>query len=94
MDNASFHHLGQIDQICREAGVKPVYLPPYSPNLNLIEEFFAELKAYIKRNWVLYQEVPKQGFRNFLEICVEAVGSKQQSARGHFRNSCVTITET
>jgi transposase len=33
-------------------GVKLVYLPPYSPDLNQIEEFFAELKAFIKRNWL------------------------------------------
>jgi Transposase and inactivated derivatives len=44
MDNASFHHSGQIETMCSEAGVKLVYLPPYSPDLNPIEEFFAELK--------------------------------------------------
>jgi transposase len=93
MDNASFHHSKHIEQMCRDAGVKLVYLPPYSPDLNPIEEFFAELKAYIKRNWTSYQEVPEQGFRNFLENCVEAVGAKEQSARGHFRNSGIRITE-
>lgn len=40
----------RISQIYADAGVKLVYLPPYSPDLNLIEEFFAELKAYIRRN--------------------------------------------
>jgi hypothetical protein len=93
MDNASFYYSERIKSMCREAGVKLVYLPPYSPDLNPIKEFFAELKAYIKRNWAMYQEVPKQGFRNFLEVCVEAVGSKEQSARGHFQNSCITVTE-
>ncbi|GFG19955.1 hypothetical protein IFM5058_10397 [Aspergillus udagawae] len=93
MDNASFHRSKHIEQMCRDAGVKLVYLPPYSPDLNPIEEFFAELKAYIKRNWTSYQEVPEQGFRNFLENCVETVGAKEQSARGHFRNSGIRITE-
>lgn len=51
MDNASFHHSDRIEQICANAGVKSVYLPPYSPDLNPIEEVFAELKAFIKRNW-------------------------------------------
>jgi transposase len=49
MDNASFHHSEKIEQMCSEAGVKLVYLPPYSPDLNPIEEFFAELKAFIHR---------------------------------------------
>ena len=51
MDNASFHHTERIEQMCYDAGVKLVYLPPYSPDFNPIEEFFAELKAFIKRNW-------------------------------------------
>lgn len=40
MDNASFHHSERISQMCADAGVKLVYLPPYSPDLNPIEEFF------------------------------------------------------
>jgi transposase len=55
MDNASFHHSGRIEQMCSEAGVKLVYLPTYSPDLNPIEEYFAELKAFIRRNWQSYE---------------------------------------
>ena len=51
MDNASFHRSDRVKQLCNYAGVKLLYLPPYSPDLNPIEEFFAELKAFIKRNW-------------------------------------------
>lgn len=36
--------------MCADAGVKLIYLPPYSPDLNPIEEFFAELKSFIQRN--------------------------------------------
>jgi hypothetical protein len=50
MDNASFHHSERIEQMCSEKGVKLVYLPPYSPDMNPIEEFFAELKAFIRRH--------------------------------------------
>ena len=51
MDNASGY----------EAEVKRMYLPPYSPDLNPIEEFFAELKAFIKRMWYNYEENTEQG---------------------------------
>ena len=50
MDNALFYYTERIAQMCADAGVKLMYLPPYSPDLNLIEEFFAELKAFIKRS--------------------------------------------
>jgi transposase len=46
-------------------GVKLVYLPPYSPDLNPIEEFFAELKAFIKRNWHVYEEDPSKALITF-----------------------------
>lgn len=35
---------------------KARYLPPHSPDLNPIEEFFSELKAFIGRNWRRYEE--------------------------------------
>jgi transposase len=39
-------------------GVKLLYLPPYLPDFNPIEEFFAKLKAYIKKTWPAYEEDP------------------------------------
>lgn len=91
MDNASFHHTERIEQLCYEAEVKLVYLPSYSPDLNPIEEFFAELKAFIKRSWSNYEENPKQGFDAFLEWCIDIVGGRVRSARGHFRHAGLTI---
>lgn len=51
MDSVSFHYSERIAQMCADTGMKLVYLPLYSPDLNPIEEFFAELKSFIKRNW-------------------------------------------
>lgn len=94
MNNASFHHSQPLEDMCANAGVILVYLPPYSPDLNPIEEFFAELKAFIKRNWDFYEEDTSQGFGAFLEWCVDAVGQKEQSAKGHFRHAGLTVEET
>jgi transposase len=58
IDNAAFHHSDRIKTLCADAGVKLLYLPPYSPDFNPIEEFFAELKAYIKKAWSVYEENP------------------------------------
>lgn len=40
MDNASIYHSEKVEQLCGEAGVKLLYLPPYSPTLNPTQEFF------------------------------------------------------
>jgi len=37
-------------RICEDAGVNLIFLPPYSPDLNPIKEFLAELKSFIKRS--------------------------------------------
>lgn len=79
--------------MCHNAGVKLVYLLLYSPDLNPIEEFFAELKAFIKCSWHNYEENPQQGFDTFLEWCIDVVGGKKNSARGHFRHAGLNIEE-
>ncbi|KAJ6160476.1 hypothetical protein N7470_003872 [Penicillium chermesinum] len=91
MDNASFHHSDRIKTLCADAEVKLLYLPPYSPDFNPIEEFFAELKASIKKAWSVYEENPGQGFHAFLRRCVYEVGAKQDSAEGHFRHAGIII---
>lgn len=98
MYNASFHRSERIEQMCLDKGVKLVYLPPYSPYLNLIEEFFAELKAFIRRHWQSYEDNPGQGFGSFLEWCVDEVGTrakkkKKKNARGRFQNAGLNIEE-
>lgn len=50
MDNVSFNLSEQVAHLCEDAGVKLIFLLPYSPDLNPIEEFFAELKGFIKRS--------------------------------------------
>lgn len=45
------HHFERVQRICENAGVVLLYLPPYSPDLNPIEEFFGELKRYVQEVW-------------------------------------------
>ncbi len=35
MDNATFHKGGRIQEVIQNAGCRLLYLPPYSPDLNL-----------------------------------------------------------
>jgi transposase len=45
MDNAAFHKRADIQQLFEQAGHVLVYLPAYSPDLNLIEHKWAQAKA-------------------------------------------------
>ncbi|KAK1837704.1 hypothetical protein CCHR01_19672 [Colletotrichum chrysophilum] len=93
MDNASFHHSERIDELFEGAGVKKLLLPPYSPDLNPIEEEFAELKAFIKRHFQQHDGIPEEDFPGFLEWCLRTVGARESSARGHFRNAGIVVEE-
>jgi hypothetical protein len=64
-----------------------------STDAAVFEEFFAELKIFIKRNWKVFDENPDQGFDVFLEWCVDVVGGRDFSAKGHFRHAGLTIGE-
>jgi transposase len=49
MDNLSSHKRPAIRRAIRSAGAKLLYLPPYSPDLNPIEQAFAKLKTLLRK---------------------------------------------
>lgn len=50
MDNASFHKSQDSQRLIEQVGCKVLYLPPYSPDLNPIEIFWANFKKMIQAN--------------------------------------------
>lgn len=77
--------------MCQEAGVILAFLPPYSPDLNPIEESFSVLKAWIKRNNELVQSFGDD-FAQFLDCAVRECDFKRL-APGHFRHAQVHVDE-
>jgi transposase len=49
MDNLSSHKGSRIRELIEGRGCELLYLPPYSPDLNPIEEAFAKLKTLLRR---------------------------------------------
>jgi transposase len=49
MDNLSAHKGGRVRELIEARGCELVYLPPYSPDLNPIEEAFAKVKGLLRR---------------------------------------------
>lgn len=48
MDNCRFHHRLDVKRFLVEKGINFKFLPPYSPQLNPIEEFFGYVKSIYK----------------------------------------------
>jgi len=74
MDNTSFHRQERIRQRCQDAGVKLLYLPPYSPDFNPDEEWFAQFKAGVKKHFSEYPHYPDQDFGEWLRRGVDTIG--------------------
>ena len=49
MDNLGSHKGPRVRQAIRAAGAKLLFLPPYSPDLNPIEQVFAKLKTLLRK---------------------------------------------
>jgi transposase len=49
MDNLSVHKVDGVAEAIEAAGARVLYLPPYSPDLNPIEQVFAKLKALLRK---------------------------------------------
>ena len=49
MDNLSSHKVAGVRQAIEAASATLLYLPPYSPDLNPIEQLFAKLKALLRK---------------------------------------------
>lgn len=49
IDNLGSHKSKRVRSLLRTAGARLVFLPPYSPDLNPIEQVFAKLKAMLRK---------------------------------------------
>jgi transposase len=65
MDNASFHKSEKTKELVEKFSCRLFFLPPYSPDLNPIEKFWASMKAKIKK-------IADDGIKS-LSVCVETV---------------------
>lgn len=80
MDNLTAHKGDRIRELIESAGCELLYLPPYSPDLNPIEEAFSKIKGLLR----------KAGARS-REALIEALGRAleaitSQDARGFFEH--------
>ena len=48
LDNCSIHHVPEVAKSIQDVGALLIYLPPYSPDLNPIEELFSKVKKVMK----------------------------------------------
>ena len=83
LDNASIHHVHWIVKTIESVGVLIHFLPPYSPDLNPLEETFAKVKAYLKTNEAAIQASTHEQLQDFFI----AKRARKISDHAHFRSN-------
>ena len=80
IDNLSFHKGERVRQLIEAKGCELIYLPPYSPDYNPIEQAFSKLKSYLR-------EVCARSQKTLMEIIGEALRTITVSdAEGFFKH--------
>jgi len=57
MDNASYHNKIRLRKYAWIYKVKIIFLPPYSPDLNPIEQIWANLKRFLRNYGKMFQSI-------------------------------------
>ena len=73
MDNASIHKSITVEEVIKSAGCSLIYLPPYSPDFNPIENYWAVMKNNIKK------------IRHNFENIVDAIDETLKTEKRHFQ---------
>ena len=68
MDNLSAHKGSRVRELIESRGCELIYLPPYSPDFNPIEEAFAKIKALLRRTEARTREALIEAMGRTLEM--------------------------
>lgn len=79
LDNCRIHHSDKVRCLIKEEALcRLIFLPPYSPNYNPIEQAFSAIKAYLRRHF------DDKGLTSMVQACQAITPDK---AEGYFRAS-------
>lgn len=85
MDNLTAHKGERVRELIEERGCELLYLPPYSPDLNPIEEAFSKVKRILRKA----ESRTREALVEAIGAAISAVTAKD--ARGFFEHCGYSI---
>jgi transposase len=77
LDNARYQRCAAVQELAAGLGIELLYLPPYSPNLNLIERLW----RFVKKECLATRcRADFAGFRAAIDGCLEELPTKHRAA--------------
>lgn len=75
LDNARYQRCALVQAVAQELGIELLYLPTYSPNLNLIERFW----RFIKKQCLYSKYYPDSAsFQQAILTCIQQASTKHK----------------
>lgn len=77
LDNARYQRCALVQSVAQRLGIELLYLPTYSPNLNLIERFW----KFVKKQCLYSKYYPdSESFQHAIMHCIEHASRTHQQA--------------
>ncbi len=76
MDNINFHKSPTVKEAIQETGAKLIYLPPYSPDFNPIENMWSKIKTILRE----FSARTLEAFQRAISIAFKAISSQNLAA--------------
>jgi transposase len=92
MDNISFHHSKEVLDLLQRKGILPLFIPPYSPRCNPIEEVFSLLKRIFRD-----LDLRDGSFQKKVRVAVDQLNlykdfsTYYRHARSHVEETCQSL---
>jgi transposase len=91
MDNLPAHKVNGVRQAIEAAGARLLFLPPYSPDLNPIEQAFAKLKALLRTAATRTVEALWRAIGQLLEVFTPAECANYLAHAGYVPSNRETL---
>ena len=89
LDNVRFHHSLNIKNLMNNLGIEVLYLPPYSPDLNHIEQVFSSIKAQL--NSIRPRATTATSLMDNIEIAITRISGNLNDYYRSFWENCLSI---
>lgn len=88
MDNVAFHRNKNVIQLLEEHNIKPLFIPPYSPRCNPIEEVFSWMKRFYRRLDPAYGSISTK-----VNLTLQNVTIYKDNISKHYKHTRDHVTE-
>jgi len=87
MDNLSSHKVAGVERAIESVGAQVLYLPPYSPDLNPIENAFSKLKTMLRKLKLRTMEELWKKLRELCDVFSPEECKNYFKNAGYYRNT-------